>query len=286
MPARLSTGLRNKMQGIRTDLVANGGFESNTTGWTGTGATLTQDAGSGVGGGASMKIANSGAAAGKAYADITTRVGRLYLLKAAVDVGDAGGIQILVGTTSDDDSISTSPVFTDTTITEKWFAFVASATTTRITFLNGSSTSGQFTLVDNVSCEEILDGFGEIMRDAKINIYTGAQPTSADDAASGTLLCTISKSSGSEGFDWDSAASGAVAKPSGDSWTGVAVATGTAGWFRMYEDGGSPSSSSTTEARIDGTVGTSGQQLNISSTAIVSGATQTVSSATITLPAA
>ena len=285
MAKRLSTGLRNKLAGIVTNLVSNSTFESGTSCWTGSGATLSQDATGGVGGGNALKIANSGAAAGKAYTDITTVVGRIYLIDAYVDAGDAGGISILVGTTSDDDAILTSPVYTDGTITQKRLAFVATATTTRITVLVGSSTSAQFVLVDNFRCEEILDGARGIFRNAKVNIYTGSQPTSPDDAASGTLLVTISKNGGSDGFEFGSASSGAIAKPVDETWEGTFAANGTMGWARLYEEGDSVGSSSTTAARYDFSIGTSGQDANFTNVTATSGAKFTTSTFTLTTPA-
>lgn len=285
MAKRLSTGLRNKLAGIVTNLISNGTFASGTTGWTGSGATLTTDATGGEQGGSGLKITNSGAAAGKAYTDITTVVGRTYLIDCYVDAGDAGGIQILVGTTSDDDAVMTSPVYTDTTIAQKRIAFVATATTTRITAVVGSTTSGQFVLLDSVVVEEQLDGLRGIFRNAKVNIYTGTQPTSPDDAATGTLLVTISKDGGADGIIFDSAASGAITKPSGETWEGTFAANGSMGWARVYEEGDSPGSSSSTAARYDLSIGTSGADANFVSVTATSGAKFTVSNFTLTIPA-
>lgn len=285
MAKRLSTGLRNKLAGIVTNLISNSTFEAGTTGWTGSGATLTQDATGGVSGGNALKVANSGAAAGKAYTDITTIAGRIYLIDAYVDAGDAGGLQILVGTTFDDDAILTTPVFTDVTITQKRIAFVATGTTTRITVLVGSATSGEFVLVDNFQCEEILDGLRGIFRNAKINLYTGSQPTTADDAATGTLLVTLSKDGGADGFEFGSASAGAIAKQSGQIIEGTNLTGGTIGWGRIYEEGDSVGSSSTTAARYDFSVGTSGQDVNMTSTTATAGAKTTLSTGTLTVPA-
>lgn len=285
MPLRLSTGLRNKLLGQKTNLLSNGSFDSATTGWTGSGATLSSASGGQSGN--CLTITNSGAAKGAAYADITTRVGRVYLLTYYFDLGTgAAGGSIKIGTTADDDAIFTSPAaHTDTDWTQKMVAFVATETTTRITLVNESTTSGETAKFDTLVCEELVEGLKNIMHGAKINIYSGSQPADADTAASGTLLVTISLSGGATGFSWDEPSAGAISKPSGDTWQGTAVATGTAGWFRLYEDGDTPASSSTAFARIDGSVATSGGQLNMSSTAITSGAVQTISAATFTQPA-
>lgn len=129
-------------------------------------------------------------------------------------------------------------------------------------------------------------GFKETLDGCKINFYTGTQPASADDAATGTLLVTISDNGGVGGLNWDTAPSGgSIPKAPAQTWRGTAVASGTAGWFRIYPSAGDPSVLSTTEARVDGAIATSGAQLNASSVTVVSGATQDISSLSITLPA-
>lgn len=88
------------------------------------------------------------------------------------------------------------------------------------------------------------------------------------------------------GLKLASVAAGVLSKATGQTWSGVASATGTAGWFRFTSavaDSGALDSTST-QVRIDGAVSTSGQQLNMSSTSITSAATQTISAFDITLP--
>lgn len=286
MTLRLSTGFRNKMLGIATALLSNGTFDSDTTGWTAAGSTLASAAG-GEDSTNCLRITNSGAAAGSAYQDISTRIGRIYLLSYSFQLGTgAAGGRIKIGTTSDDDAVFSSPdAHTDASWAQKKIAFVATSTTTRITLVNASTTSAETALFDNVECQELLEGLREIMRNARCAIYTGSQPTSADDAATGTLLVTIGKDNNASGVEWDQSASGTIAKPSADNWSGTAVATGTAGWFRFYEEGDTPGNSSTTAARFDGQVAVSGAQLNMSSTSIASGAVQTCSTFTVTMPA-
>ena len=119
-----------------------------------------------------------------------------------------------------------------------------------------------------------------------INIYTGAQPSSANDAASGTLLATIYSDGAAVGVSYDAPVAGVIAKAVAETWSGTSVAEGTAGWFRVWEAAGSPAGSSTTESRIDGNIATSGANMNMSNTFIANGAVQTISTFAITLPAA
>jgi hypothetical protein len=69
-----------------------------------------------------------------------------------------------------------------------------------------------------------------------------------------------------------------------DPWTGVVIAGGTAGYCRLVKSDDTGVSSST-EPRLQGNAATSGQELTLSSTTFVVGATNTIDVATITEPA-
>ncbi len=129
-------------------------------------------------------------------------------------------------------------------------------------------------------------GVQDVLSGCKIAIYSGTQPADADTAASGTLLVTISESGGAAGLTWEDSVDGVLSKATAETWQGTAVATGTATWFRCYQSGDDPAAAETVLARFDGAVSTSGAQLNMSSTDIVSGAVQTISAFTYTQPAA
>lgn len=89
------------------------------------------------------------------------------------------------------------------------------------------------------------------------------------------------------GLRFEDASSGALAIRTGDAWTGVAGASGTAGWFRLYGPGtdAGGADSAGTMLRLDGAIATSGAQLNMSPTTVTSGATQTISTFAPTIPA-
>ena len=93
--------------------------------------------------------------------------------------------------------------------------------------------------------------------------------------------------SSANGLTFGVATTGALVKNPDETWTGVAVATGTAGWFRYVGPVADSGAADTAEAqiRLDGSVATSGGDLNLSSTSITSGATQTISGFTVTQPA-
>jgi len=121
-----------------------------------------------------------------------------------------------------------------------------------------------------------------IFANAKLQYFTGAQPASPDDAPTGSLLLTIDNTTG---LNFGVAATGKLPKEAA-VWAGVAASTGTAGYFRLSSLANDTGAQSVTESRIDGSVGTFGADLLISSTALVTGATQTISQFELTVPAA
>lgn len=84
------------------------------------------------------------------------------------------------------------------------------------------------------------------------------------------------------------AAAGVFTKDTTQTWSGTAVATGTGGWFRYkgsVADAGALDSSAVF-LRMDGSIATSGADLNMSSTSITNLALQTMSTFSFTIPAA
>lgn len=133
----------------------------------------------------------------------------------------------------------------------------------------------------------------DIFKDGVLKVYNGTQPTSADSSLGGaTALLTVTVSSGAftpgavgNGLEFGTASSGAISKNS-DVWSGSVATSGTATWFRFYAnatDAGA-ADSGYIYPRIDGAVGTSGRELNMTSTSLTYGATVTIDTFTITLP--
>lgn len=119
----------------------------------------------------------------------------------------------------------------------------------------------------------------------KINIYSGSKPTTPDDVPNGTLLVTVSNAGTATGLTWEATApNGVMSKATGETWSGTIANTGTAGWFRIWESGDTPANSSSTAVRIDGTISTSGADLNITNLSLVTGAPFIMNSASVTLP--
>lgn len=126
-----------------------------------------------------------------------------------------------------------------------------------------------------------------------IIIYSGSQPASANDAATGTRLATIAVDDGATGLTFDAiVAAGTLPKAAAETWSGTAAASGTAGWFRFNELDTDKTTTETTSATggasnvaMDGSVAVSGADLNMSNVAIVVAAIQTITSFNILMPA-
>ncbi|HVV71270.1 MAG TPA: hypothetical protein VHI52_07205 [Verrucomicrobiae bacterium] len=100
-----------------------------------------------------------------------------------------------------------------------------------------------------------------------LRIYSGTRPATGGTAT--TLLAELALSSAFAG-----AASGGVLTANSITQDSSADNTGTASWFRLCKSDGT--------AEVDGDVGTSGSDLNLTTTSIVSGQPVSVTSFTIT----
>ena len=132
-------------------------------------------------------------------------------------------------------------------------------------------------------------GFSSAMANGVIDIYSGTQPASADAAATGTLLGTVTLNAGAftpgsttNGLTFAAASAGTVSKSG--VWSFVGIAAGTAGWFRFRGNAPDAGGISTALPRLDGSVATSGANLNLSNISIAVGAPTTVDTFTWTQP--
>lgn len=118
-----------------------------------------------------------------------------------------------------------------------------------------------------------------------LKIFAGAMPSTADaDSSALTVLCTISLDATGTGITFASTVSaGILAKNASEIWRGQITATGTASFFRWMaiSDTGTLS---TTEKRVQGTVGLAGADLNFSSLNFVSGNYKVIDSLNVALP--
>lgn len=127
----------------------------------------------------------------------------------------------------------------------------------------------------NAKCDAAVDRIDGGPAAGTIKIYTGTQPATANDSASGTLLATFTLAD--PAF---SAASAGVATLLGTPRTTTGVAAGTAGWFRAAD--------STGATVFDGSITTSGGggQLILNTTTVSVGVQVEITGGSYTQPAA
>lgn len=106
---------------------------------------------------------------------------------------------------------------------------------------------------------------------ALFRLYTGSAPADCATAASGTKLVEIGCPS-----DWMAAAS-AGSKAKSGTWSASAVASGTAGYWRIYDSAGT-----TCHAQGTVTLTGGGGDVTLDNTNIQSGQTVTMNSFTLT----
>ena len=117
-----------------------------------------------------------------------------------------------------------------------------------------------------------LDALAPLANSGYIRIYTGAIPATPETAVSGTLLAELQFNATAFG-----AAAAGVITANAITQDSNADNTGVAGTYRALKSDG-------TTALWDGTVSTSGADLNLNSTSINAGVAVSVSSLTVTLP--
>lgn len=171
-------------------------------------------------------------------------------------------------------------------------AVIQSVTAGTITLLTGIVNTAEAFAAATIITASKGGSLRDIFMDGVLRIYTGSQPTTADAAATGTLLLEITESAGAfvagafaNGLEFGAASSGSISKSSSETWSDSGITSGTAGWWRFCANAADAGSASTTLARIDGNVGTSGADLNMSTVSIVAGAPYTITTFTLNLPA-
>jgi hypothetical protein len=150
-------------------------------------------------------------------------------------------------------------------------------------FVAATSSLGVLTLT-------ALPGFGTLLNSAALACTTTTMVATVTSTSFGSGTGgSVAGVNPANGLKMDyNAADGVMTKDTTQSWTGAALVTGTAGWFRYkgsVVDAGSLDSNDVF-LRMDGTIATSGAEMNMSSTAVVAAAVQTVSEFEFTIPAA
>lgn len=133
--------------------------------------------------------------------------------------------------------------------------------------------------------DAMLDSTGlrGALANGTIYIYSGAQPATADSAAPGTLLGQVTVDAGAfthgvatNGLNFDAAVGGLITKAAGENWRFDGITGGTAGWFRFAGNPLDDGTSSTTLARIDGSIAKTGGDLSLSNITVTAAAPNTI----------
>ena len=132
--------------------------------------------------------------------------------------------------------------------------------------------------------------YGDALAAGVLRIFSGAQPLSADDTETGTLLVEITVDGGvftpgnaAHGLHFDNAADGIIPKLASELWQGTVVATGYAGWFRFYAND-RVTGASTTAVRMDGAISTgTNSEIQMSNTKLTIGETPIIDTFNITV---
>jgi len=123
-----------------------------------------------------------------------------------------------------------------------------------------------------------------------IDIYSGAQPVTADSPAIGTLLARVSlnaaafaEGAATNGLNFDAPVDAVISKAAAENWQYKGIAVGTAGWFRLRGNAVDNALSSTTLPRIDGSIGAGTGDMSLSNVNIVINSPGTIDAFSITL---
>ena len=137
----------------------------------------------------------------------------------------------------------------------------------------------------------LVDSFQVTMTDCIIDLRSGNQPANADLIESGTQLVRITLDANAfvsgvatNGLEFDDAVDGVISKAAAEAWEGLGLTTGVIGHYRCYANT-VVTGASTTGIRFDGSVATSGADLNLSNVNVVLNTPVQITTFTVTLGA-
>lgn len=164
-----------------------------------------------------------------------------------------------------------------------------------------AATAGDTSATATSLCNAInRNGIFEATVSGAVVTIKGRPGTGATTAAVTATLTTVTASyanmsggvANANGLILASPSAGVISKPSTaiQTWSGVGVAAGTAGWFRFFPSDTADSGAIVTAApyycRMDGSVAVSGGDMGLSNLTVAIGSPNTVDSFSCTMPAA
>lgn len=147
-----ATSLRPVTYGI--ELVQNGSFDSDTSGWTTNGATLVLDNSDPYEGSYSALVTST-EGTGRIVQTITTKVGSIYQLSAFVkyNSGDTGSVEVL-GIEENNSKTQVLSSYTEWRLVT--YSFVATETQTQLRIRERGPNNNSSFYIDNISVKEVL----------------------------------------------------------------------------------------------------------------------------------
>lgn len=127
----------------------------------------------------------------------------------------------------------------------------------------------------NAACDAVVDRLDAGAAAGTIDVRTGSQPASANDAATGTLLATFTLADPA----FAAAVTGVADIDADPDLATTGVAAGTAGWFRAKDSDGN----TVFDGAVTATGG--GGELELSTTTISVGLDVFITAGTVTMPA-
>ena len=212
-------------------------------------------------------------------------------------VGDPDTITRLAGSFVTDgfvagDKLTVSGATTGDNDTDITGALVDTVAALTLTLKTGIVHTGQIFAAATVLAAATGGSVKDVMRNGCLYFYSGSQPSDADQAMSGTQLVKITESGnafshGAEanGLEFGDYGGGYIEKCASETWQGEILATGTAGYFVFVANPTDALGASLLLPRIMGSLGTSGADMNLATTALVAARTQTIDTFKITQPA-
>jgi hypothetical protein len=125
-----------------TELVTNGTFATDTTGWSASTATLSAVAGA-------LNVANIGGTNGYAYQSFTTVVGKTYTLSFSYTKDTSSGMTYGISTSQGGATLGGATLSSTQLVAA---TFVATSTTTYLYFANSQAVDLRNSILDNISC--------------------------------------------------------------------------------------------------------------------------------------
>lgn len=138
--------------------------------------------------------------------------------------------------------------------------------------------------------DSVADKIVADFADGVIDLYDGSQPASANDAPNGTKIGSITESGGAfshgsatNGLELQSNSDGTISIKSGETWIFTSAQAGTVRWGRLKTNATDDDSSSTSQKRIDFSVGVTTGNMKIAQGVTFTAASQTATISAFTL---